>query len=117
MLVSSGGEIYSWTGPSGLSRNVDEVVHSGDIGTGALAAHLDAVFANPLVRFRLLSQSNQNLEFGFRVPVEASSYLAKAGAQWRETGYDGSLAIDPASLDSRKTLTVELTNCRRNPGL
>ncbi len=104
--LTSEGEIYSWTGPEGFSRNVEEVVHSGDIGTGALAAHIEAVFANPLVRFRLLSQTSQNLEFGFRVPVEASHYLVKAGAGWRLTGYEGSLQIDPTSLELRQ-LTID----------
>ncbi len=106
VVLTSGGEIYSWTGPGSFSRNVEQVVQSGDIGTGALGAHLGAVFANPLVRFRLLRQNGKNLEFGFRVPAGASSYLIKAGSEWRETGYEGTLSIDPASLELKR-LTIE----------
>jgi hypothetical protein len=106
VVLTSAGEIYSWTGLGGFSRDVEEVIHSGDIGTGGLGARLDAIFANPLVRFRLLGQTGKDLEFGFRVPVEASSSLVKAGVQWRKTGYGGSLAIDPASLEIKR-LTIE----------
>ncbi|MGA7413062.1 MAG: hypothetical protein WBW33_21475 [Bryobacteraceae bacterium] len=106
VVLTRGGEIYSWTGPDGFSRSVEEVLQPGDIGTGALGAHLDAIFANPLVRFRLVSQNGKSLEFGFRVPAGASSYLVKAGSQWRETGYEGSLSIDPASLELKR-LTIE----------
>jgi hypothetical protein len=106
VVLTSGGEIYSWTGPGVFSRSVEEVLQPGDIGTGALGAHLDAIFANPLVRFRLLSHNGKNLEFGFRVPAGASSYLVKAGAQWLETGYEGSLAIEPASLELKR-VTIE----------
>jgi hypothetical protein len=65
---------------------------------GVLGAHLQTTFANPLVSFRLLDQNGGNLEFGFRVPVEASNYMIRVGTQWHEMGYDGSLTIDPASL-------------------
>ncbi len=106
VTLTSGGEVYAWTGPGGFSRNVEEAVQSGDIGTGGLGARVDAIFANPLVRFRLLGQNGKDLEFGFRVPVEASSSLVKAGAQWHQTGYGGSLTIDSASLDLKR-LTIE----------
>lgn len=106
MVLTSGGEVYTWPGPGGYSRDVEEVLQSFDIGAGALAAHLDSVFANPLVRFRLLRQDSGTLEFGFRVPLEASKFLVKANDQWRETGYAGSLAIDPAALEL-KSLAID----------
>jgi hypothetical protein len=106
VALTNAGEIYSWTGPGGFSRNVEEIIRTGHIGTGGLEAHLGLVSSSPLVHFRLLDQNGKNLEFGFRVPVEASRYLVKAGNQWRETGYDGSLAIDPVSLELRR-LTIQ----------
>ena len=116
VVLSTGGEIYSWTGPSGFSRNVEEVLQSGHIGTGALGAQLNAIFANPLVRFRLLGQNGKNFEFGFRVPVEASSYVVKAGTQWRETGYAGSLDIDPALLELKR-LTIQSNELQLETGM
>jgi hypothetical protein len=106
--VTTDGELYSWT-PGPASRNLDEVVNSGDIATGSLAAHLDAILASPLVRFRLLVQNADNLEFGFRIPIGASGYLVKAGEEWRETGYAGSLAVDPASLELKR-VTIDTEN-------
>jgi hypothetical protein len=106
VIVTRGAEIYSWTHPAGFSRHVDEVLESGHIGTGVLGAHLDAVFSNPLVKFRFLDQNDGLLQFSFRVPVEASTYMIKAGFQWRETGYDGSLAIDADSL-GLKRITIQ----------
>jgi hypothetical protein len=114
--LTRGGEIYSWTGPGGFSRKVEELVQSGHIGTGALGAQLNAIFANPLVRFRLLGQDGKNFEFGFRVPVEASTYVAKAGAQWREMGYEGSLVIDPASLELKR-LTIKTDELQAETGM
>jgi len=104
--VTRGAEIYSWTGPGSFSCNVDEVLQAGHIGTGVLGAHLGAVFGNPLVRFRFLDQKDKNLEFSFRVPVEASTYIIKADSQWGATGYDGSLAIDAGSLELKR-MTIQ----------
>ncbi len=105
VTVTNQGEIFAWTGTR-PSFDLEQIVNASDLGTGPLAVHLDAILANPLVLFHLLGQSATNLEFGFRVPMEASSYLVKAGAQWRETGYFGSLTIDPVALELKR-VTVE----------
>ena len=81
-------------------------MQSGHFGTGELGAHLTAIFENPQVRFRLLSEDGKNLEFGFRVPAQASSYLIKTGNEGHETAYDGTLTIDPASLELKR-LTID----------
>src|SRR5271167_389519 len=83
VTLKSGGETYSWTGPSGFSGNIDEILQSGPTGTGELGTQLGIILGNPLVRFRLLDQNDKSLEFGFRVPLEASSYFVRAGTQWR----------------------------------
>ena len=106
VTLNNAGETYSWTGPGGFSRNIDETLQSGDIGTGVLGAQLGIVLGNPLVRFRLLSQNDNSLDFGLRVSLEASSYVVRADTQWRETGYDGSLSIDPTSL-VLKRMTIQ----------
>ena len=59
-------------------------------------------------RFRVLSKSDKALEYGFRVPIEASKYVVLARKEWRSTGYSGSFNIDPGSLAMRKfTFTTD----------
>ena len=106
VVLTGGHEIYSWTGPGNFSRRVDEVLEPGPAGTGEFGTNLADIFNNPSVQFRLLSQNENKLEYGFRVPVEASSYVIWGGTEWRKTGYDGSMVIDPASLELKR-LTLE----------
>jgi len=106
VVVTGGQELYSWTGPSNFSRDVDEVLEPGPAGTGEFGTHLADIFTNPAVQLRLLSQNENKLEYGFRVPIEASSYVVWGGTEWRKTGYAGSMIINPASLELKR-LTLE----------
>jgi len=102
VAVTQGNEIYSWTRPASFSYSLEQVLQFGPTGTGAFAAHLIDIFSNPSVRFRTLEEGGENLEYAFRVPIEASHLLIKAGAQWRPSGYSGSFTIDPRSLEMRR---------------
>jgi hypothetical protein len=93
-------EIFSWTGSEPASYSVEDILNPGPIGTGAFAAHLIDVFSNPSVRFRLLGEAPEMVEYGFQVPVEASHYSVGAGAEWLATGYSGSFRIE------RETQTI-----------
>jgi hypothetical protein len=95
-------EIYSWTGLGPRSHPVDDILDLGPVGTGAFAAHLLDIFSNPAVRFRLLDEKPDTLQFGFRVPVDASHFQVAAGAEWVRAGYTGSFDIDPVSLAVRR---------------
>jgi hypothetical protein len=106
VVLAAGHEIYSWTGPGIFSREVDEVLESGPAGTGEFGTYLADIFTNPAVQFRLLSQNENKLEYGFRVPIEASSFMTRGGTEWRKTGYAGSVIINPASLELKR-LTLE----------
>src|SRR5580658_7132717 len=88
--------VGSWTG----------MLHPGPIGTGAFAGYLLHIFSGPSVRFRLLEERPDTVEYGFRVPVEASHYVVGAGAEWLATGYSGSVQIVPDS-DSIGRFTME----------
>ena len=99
---TQGTEIFSWTRPASFSSSVEQILQFGPTGTGALAAHLIDIFSNPSVRFRTLQEAGENFEYAFRVPIEASRLLIKAGTQWRPAGYSGSFAIDPRSLEMRR---------------
>jgi hypothetical protein len=102
VAVIQGSEIYSWTGPASFSYSLDQILQFGPTGTGAFAAHLLDIFSNPSVRFQTLEQGGENLAYAFRVPIEASRLVIKAGTQWRPAGYSGSFDIDRSSLEMRR---------------
>jgi len=102
VAMTQGSEIYSWTSPVTFSYSLEQILQFGPTGTGAFAAHLIDIFSNPSVRFRTLEEGGGNIEYSFRVPIEASHLLIKAGAQWSPAGYSGSFAIDPRSLEMRR---------------
>ncbi len=92
-------EVYSWTGRAPLAHPIDVILEPGPMGTGAFAAHLLDIFSNPAVRFRLLQEKQDTLEYGFRVAIDASRFLVAAGSEWVPAGYDGSFDIDRTSFD------------------
>jgi hypothetical protein len=118
--IVQGLEIYSWTGTAPYAHSVENILNGGPIGTGPFAAHLLDIFTNPGVRFRLLSEPSDMLDYGFRVPVEASRFIALAGSTWLPAGYSGSLRIDRGSLDLRRIevvtdeLPAETTLCEES---
>lgn len=99
-------EIYSWTGKAPPSHPVDDILDPGPMMTGAFAAHVLDIFSNPAVRFRLLDEKPDTLQFGFRVPVDASRFRVRAGTDWALASYTGSFDIDRASLGVRR-FTIE----------
>lgn len=102
VAVTQSTEIYSWTRPAPFSSSVEQILQFGPTGTGAFAAHLIDIFSNPSVRFRPLEDRGESLEYSFRVPIEASRLIVKAGTQWRPAGYSGSFAIDPSTFEMRR---------------
>jgi hypothetical protein len=102
VAVTQGHEFYSWTGPGTFSHSVEEILQTGPRGTGEFGAYLLDIFSNPSTRFRVLSESDKAIEYGFRVPIEASQYVVLAGKEWHSTGYSGSFDIDSASLALRR---------------
>jgi hypothetical protein len=96
--VVQGREIYSWTGTAPYDHGVEDILNDGPIGTGPFAAHLADIFVNPAVRFRLLTDPADFIEYGFRVPVEASHYVVMGDGRWQATGYSGSVRVDRSSL-------------------
>jgi hypothetical protein len=99
-------EIYSWIGLAPLAHPVDDILEPGPMETGAFAAHLLDIFSNPGVRFRLMEEKREALEYGFRVPVEASRMRVAAGPEWVLASYTGSFDIDRRSLEVRR-FTIE----------
>jgi hypothetical protein len=116
VVIAQGHEIYSWTGIAPYAHGVEDILNGGPIGTGPFAAHLLDTFTNPAVRFRLLNEPSDMLDYGFRVPVEASRYSVLANGQWIPTGYSGSLHIGRDSLEVRR-LEVETDELPPDTGM
>jgi hypothetical protein len=98
VAMKQGHEIYSWTGPGTFSRSVDEILHPGPIGTGEFGDFLLDIFSNPAAHFRVLN----DVEFGFRIPIEGSRYLVQTRSSWHSAGYEGAIRIDPDSLEIQR---------------
>lgn len=104
VTLAEGREIHAWPGATRFdSRNVDQIIHGGPIGTGSFGAHLIGIFDNPGVAFEFAGEApagNRNLaQFRYRVPLAASRYRVKTGNTWQPIAYTGSFWVDAASLD------------------
>jgi len=107
VTVSEGHEIHAWPGATRFdTRDVDEIIHDGPIGTGAFATHLIGVFDSPTVDFQYAGEKPDGgrtmLEYRYRVSAEASRYRVKTGATWHTVPYDGTFWLDPDSFDLRR---------------
>jgi hypothetical protein len=102
VVIHQGREIYSWTGTAPYEHGVEDILQGGPLGTGSFAAYLLDIFGNPSVLFRLLGDRLNVLQYGFRVPVEASRLVVGAQTEWLPTGYSGLLHIDKGSLEIRR---------------
>jgi hypothetical protein len=110
VTVSEGREIYSWPGATRFdSRDVNEIIRQGPIGTGSFGTHLIGVFDNPGVEFHFAGEQSVGdrkvLEYGFHVPLAASHYHVKLGGAWQPLAYNGSFWLDPNTLELQR-LTV-----------
>jgi hypothetical protein len=113
VTVSQGRELHSWPGATRFdARDVDELVRDGPVSTGSFGAYLTSIFGRSGVTFRFIGEHQANgkstLEYGYRVPLEASRLEIRVGAGWRPAAYEGEFQIDPATLDL-EGLTVRTT--------
>jgi hypothetical protein len=113
VTVSRGRELHSWPGATRFdSRDVDELIRDGPVSTGAFGAYLAGIFDQPAAAFQFNGErraSGQTLfEYGYRVPLGASRFRIKVGAEWRAAAYEGEFRIDPQSLDLVR-MTVRTT--------
>jgi hypothetical protein len=111
VTVSEGHEIHAWPGATRFdTRDVDEIIHQGPIGTGVFGAHLIGVFDNSGVDFEYVGAKPDadgiELEYRYRVPVAASRYRVKTGATWQTVPYQGTFLLNAETLDLRH-FTVE----------
>ena len=111
VTVSEGHEIHAWPGATRFdTRDVDQIIRQGPIGTGTFGSHLTGIFDNPAVEFQYAGEkADGNLpvvEYRYHISTESSRYRVKTGSRWQTIPYDGTFWIDPESLGLRR-LTVE----------
>ena len=104
VTVSEGREIYSFPGATRFdTRDIDEIIRQGPIGTGSFGTHLTGIFDNPGVAFQFSGEQTSGLrtllEYRFHVPLEASRYRVKLANSWQPMAYDGTFWLDPQALD------------------
>jgi hypothetical protein len=113
VTVEHGRELHSWPGARGFDvRDVDELVGDGPVSTGAFGAFLASVFDHPGVEFHFIGEHTSNgrtaYQYGFSVPIQASSFRIRVGTEWRPAGYEGAFDLDPQSLQL-ESLTIRTT--------
>lgn len=112
VTVSEGREIYSWPGATRFdSRDIDDIIRQGPIGTGSFGTHLLGIFDTPGVAFHYTAERSHQghtvLEYQFHVPREASHYRIKVDAQWQAMPYEGVFWLNPQSFElERLSITV-----------
>lgn len=102
VTLSSTRELFSWAGASKFEDvEIDELIPTGAIGTGAFASLLMSVFETGTTRFIFEGDTaikgRPLLEYSFTIPQDRSQYRARAGRDWVVTGYTGHLLVDPSS--------------------
>ena len=111
VTMTSHGEIYSWVGASKFEDSgIDAVVHQGPISTGSFGAMLTIVFAQDAKTFQYRGTSRQDghtiMEYSFQEVQSNSRYKVKSGDSWINSGYSGSVQVDPETNEVVR-LTVE----------
>ena len=104
VTVSQSRELHSWPGATAFDiRDVDELIRDGPVSTGSFGAYLAGIFGRPGVTFRFIAERSVEgrrlMEYGYRVPLEASRFDVKVEGAWAPVGYEGEFWLDPQSLD------------------
>ncbi len=111
VTLTSHGEIYSWVGASKFEDSgINAVVQQGPISTGSFGAMLAIVFAQDPKTFQYLGTTQQDgrtlLEYSFQEPEADSRYKVKTRDSWINSGYSGSVVVDPQTNEVAR-LTVQ----------
>ncbi len=109
-VADSGYEIYAWPGAARMgSRNIEDLVGGGPIGTGSFGSFLVDIFENPGAEFDYRAErtvgDQKVVEYRYRVPLKASHYRLMQNHVMRIIAFDGSFWLDPESAELKR-LTV-----------
>lgn len=110
VTVSQSRELHAWPGATGFDiRDVDELIRDGPVSTGSFGGYLASIFGHPGVAFHYNGEQSLEgrtvLEYGYRVPLEASRFEVKVAGAWLPVAYEGEFWLDPQTLDLHR-LTI-----------
>jgi hypothetical protein len=120
--IAANGEIYSWVGENRFDdRSLFDIVRQGAVQTGSYRSFLLSVFESEAASFSYNGDESVNgrtmVEFGYRVPLEKSTYVFGNRGQHVTTGYEGTFLVDPQTADlarltvSTDQLPPEVSSC------
>jgi hypothetical protein len=106
-MFGTTNEMYSWVGDNRFDdRGLFDLVRQGAISTGTFSTLLVSIFGEDRASFSyngdLAVDGRALAEFGFRIPLEKSSYLYLFGSerlQHVRTGAEGTFLVDSKTLD------------------
>lgn len=110
VAISGVSEMYSWAGEDRFrDQSLADLVGDGATSTGAFAAFLSSIFGTNAANFTyngdVKADGRVLVEFGFRVPLENSSYRIASKLHSGIVPYDGTFLVDPNTFDLAR-LTV-----------
>jgi hypothetical protein len=129
VAVAEGREINAWPGASQFdSRDVDQLVTSGPVSTGAFGTLLRGVFDNPGARITFVGENTADgqrvFRYAYQVPLTASHYQVRlVGGMWWNTPYSGEFEISVEAADlahltqDTGALSVDSGMCRAETGI
>ena len=102
--IAERGEIYSWVGENRFgNQSLFQIVNEGSVSTGYFEGFLELVFRGDNASFSYsgeISEGGRSLmEYGYRVPLEASHYVFRFPGQSVTTAYEGTLLVDPQTAE------------------
>ena len=84
-------------------RDRVKIVNEGSLSTGYFEGFLELVFRGDNASFSYSAEISENgrslMEYGYRVPLEASHYVFRFPGQSVTTAYEGTLLVDPQTAE------------------
>jgi len=105
VALSAHDEMYSWVGEDRFEdRRLADLVQEGAVSTGTFASFLSNIFVTNAATFgykgAVDADGRRLVEFGFRVPIEKSTYRIGRRSQHHSiVGYEGTFLADPNTFD------------------
>jgi hypothetical protein len=105
VAVANGNrEMYSWVGENSFKNgSLFALVHRGALQNGTFSAFLAMIFASNVASFSYMGGNTVDgrplAEFGYRVPLEKSTYVFGNGDSQVKTAYSGTFLADPKTFD------------------
>jgi hypothetical protein len=120
VAVAAGREMYSWVGEKQfVNRSLADIVNDGSISDGSFQGMLELVFRSDNADFSYSGEVSEGgrklVEYGFRVPLEASHYVFSARGRSVTTAYEGAVFADPETAELVR-LTVRTSNLPSETG-